>query len=51
MYQEYCAFREELSHFSQVVYAYSNCSERFEMDPRLDEEALSLVAMGYAPSQ
>ena len=30
---------EELSHFSQVIYAYSDCSERFQMDPRLDEEA------------
>ena len=41
MYDEYKAFFEELSCFAQVVYGYSDCSERFQMDPRLDEEALT----------
>ena len=41
MYQYYGALMEELSHFSQVVYASSDCSERFQMDSRLDEEARS----------
>jgi len=33
-YREYCAFMEKLYHFTQVVYAYSDCSERFQMDSR-----------------
>ena len=39
MYEEYQAFFDELSYFAQVVYCYSDCSERFQMDPALDEEA------------
>ena len=45
MYQEYCAYMEELSQFSQVVYAYSDCSARFQMDARLDEEARTCVVI------
>ena len=49
MYQEYCAFIEELSNFLQVVYAYSDCSERLQMDSRLDEEArtCAVIARSY----
>ena len=40
---------EELSQFSQVAYAYSDCSERFQMDPQLDEEARTraVIARSY----
>ena len=40
---------DELSQFWQVVYAYSDCSERFQMDPRLDEEARTraVIARSY----
>ena len=51
MYQEYCAFTE-LFHFSQVLYAYSDCSERFHMDSRLDEKAraCAVIARRYGLS-
>ena len=39
VFEEYHAFFDELSYFAQVVYGYSDCSERFQMDPMLDEEA------------
>ena len=39
VFEEYHAFFDELSYFAQVVYGYSDCSERFQMDPTLDEEA------------
>ena len=32
VFEEYHAFFDELSHFAQVVYGYSDCSERFQMD-------------------
>ena len=40
---------DELSHFSQVVYCYSDCAERFGMDARLESEArvLASVARDY----
>ncbi len=36
---------EELYHISQVVYAYSDCLERFLYHPRLDEEARMCAVM------
>ena len=36
IFEEYNAFFDELSRFSQVVYGYSDCSERFHMDSALD---------------
>ena len=48
-YQEYKLLFEELSHFSQVVYCYSDCPERFGMGQRLEQESrvLASVARGY----
>ncbi|MFM7990521.1 MAG: hypothetical protein ACKPKO_65500, partial [Candidatus Fonsibacter sp.] len=39
MFDEYCLFMDELTSFSQVVYGYSPCYERFDMNPRLEVEA------------
>ena len=49
VFEEYHAFFDELSYFAQVVYGYSDCSERFQMDPTLDEEArtCALAAKGF----
>ena len=40
---------EELSRFSQVVYCYSDCSERFGMDEQLEQDSrvLAARARGY----
>ena len=37
IFEEYnaCCFLDELFYFAQVVYGYSDCSERFQMDPTL----------------
>ena len=37
--EEYHAFLDELYYSAQVVYGYSDCSERFQTDPTVDEEA------------
>ena len=49
IFEEYHAFFDELYYFAQVVYGYSDCSERFQMDPTLDEEArtCAVVARGF----
>ena len=38
---------EELSHFSQVVYCYSDCVERFGMDMRLEQESCVLASIAW----
>ena len=35
---------EELSQFSQVVYCYSDCPERFGMDEQLEQDSRVLAA-------
>ena len=49
MYEEYQTLLDELSYFAQVVYGYSDCSERFQMDSTLDEEArtCAVIARNY----
>ena len=51
MYQEYCSFMDELSHFSQVVSAFPDCAERLHMNEMLDEEArtCAVLARSYGP--
>ena len=44
VFQEYKMLMEEVSRFSQVVYCYSDCPERFGMDMRLEQEARVLAA-------
>ncbi|MFM7990531.1 MAG: hypothetical protein ACKPKO_65550, partial [Candidatus Fonsibacter sp.] len=38
MYYEYCSLMEELSCFSQVVYHYSDCPERFQTNQLLEKK-------------
>ncbi|MFM7978844.1 MAG: hypothetical protein ACKPKO_05965, partial [Candidatus Fonsibacter sp.] len=45
MFDEYCLFMDELTSFSQVVYGYSPCYERFDMNPRLEAEAHACAAI------
>ena len=45
VYVVYGQFMEELSPFSQVVYCYSDCAERYQMDSRQGDEARALAAM------
>ena len=43
VYAEYNIFFEELTRFSQVVYSYSDCVVRFDMEKRLDIESRTLA--------
>ena len=45
IYQEYKMLFDELFHFSQVVYCYSDCPERFGMDQ--EPRALASIARDY----
>ncbi|MFM7988660.1 MAG: hypothetical protein ACKPKO_56045, partial [Candidatus Fonsibacter sp.] len=45
MFEEYSLFMDELASFSQVVYGYSPCYERFDMNPRLEVEAHACAAI------
>ena len=45
VYVEYGQLMDALSQFSQVVNGYSDCAERFQMGPKLDEESRALAAM------
>ena len=44
MFEEYNMLMEELSRFSQVVYCYSDCPERFGMDTQLEQDSRVLAA-------
>ncbi|MFM7982307.1 MAG: hypothetical protein ACKPKO_23605, partial [Candidatus Fonsibacter sp.] len=41
----YKLLMKELTSFSQVIYCYSPCHERFGMDSRLDSDALACAAV------
>ena len=44
MIEEYKMLMEELSRFSQVVYCYADCLERFRMDAQLEQDSRVLAA-------
>jgi len=48
VFDEYRKLMEELTSFLQVVYGYSPCWERFDMDRRLGEEAHVCAALATA---
>ncbi|MFM7980997.1 MAG: hypothetical protein ACKPKO_16940, partial [Candidatus Fonsibacter sp.] len=48
MFDEYRMLMEELTSFSQVVYGFSPCWERFDMDNRLAEEAHACAVLANA---
>ncbi|MFM7984829.1 MAG: hypothetical protein ACKPKO_36460, partial [Candidatus Fonsibacter sp.] len=39
MFEDYSLFMDELTSVSQVVYGYSPCCARFDMNPKLETEA------------
>ena len=45
MFEEYKMLMKELTSFSQVVYGFSACSERFAMDVRLEREGHACAAL------
>ncbi|MFM7986202.1 MAG: hypothetical protein ACKPKO_43505, partial [Candidatus Fonsibacter sp.] len=44
-FDDYKMLMKELSSFSQVVYGYSPCHERFALDARLDSDASACAAI------
>ena len=43
--REYCEFFTELTYFWRVIYCYSPCPERFQMDLRLRDDSTMLASM------